>query len=427
MADSKNLHFDTSNAAHFQAENGHNSDLGVEPKSQSLLGKKIALCVGGGIAAIQAPKVARELRRLGAKVVCYTTPNALEFVGKMALEWSSAQPCISALSGLAEHISTCDGVLVYPATTNLLGMLYSGLAMDPVSTLLQSAAGSATPILLCPSMHPSLMMSPFVQRNKEEIKSISKDTIHFLEPDFEEGKYKAPHENRVALEMAHLLNFKNNKVVLVTSGGTKSFVDSVRYIGNDSSGALGWEIIQELYAWGFKIRHLKAHTSFTDHSLKNVSVETCPEYETMLGLFRSLELEPLEGVFHLAAVSDYFLENKAPGKLKSNQQELQLKLQKTIKLISLPLFTKSPFKMACKLTAHESTEDLQIATDFASFNNLDAVIWNPSFVLKQATYYGKIAIKQEDHSYAFSNPFNSKKKIANEAVKQFLISRKGQK
>jgi hypothetical protein len=113
--------------------------------------------------------------------------------------------------------------------------------------------------------------------------------------------------------------------------------------------------------------------------------------------------------------------------LKSNQQELQLKLQKTIKLISLPLFTKSPFKMACKLTAHESTEDLQIATDFASFNNLDAVIWNPSFVLKQATYYGKIAIKQEDHSYAFSNPFNSKKKIANEAVKQFLISRKGQK
>ena len=72
----------------------HSDDLKVELRSTALKGMKVAICVGGGIAAIEVPRVARELRRMGASVRVCATENALRFVGRDALEWASTHPVV---------------------------------------------------------------------------------------------------------------------------------------------------------------------------------------------------------------------------------------------------------------------------------------------------------------------------------------------
>ena len=116
-----------------------NDDLQVERLGNYLEGKKIALCVGGGIAAIETPKIARHLRRYGAEVRAYASTNAYEFVGKAALEWGTGQVVVDALSGMAEHICLEDLVLVAPATLNTINKIFSGIADNSVSTLISSA------------------------------------------------------------------------------------------------------------------------------------------------------------------------------------------------------------------------------------------------------------------------------------------------
>ena len=89
-----------------------NDDLQVEWVGDRLKGKTVALCVTGGIASIEAVKLIRCFRREGATVNVFATPESLKFIGKAALEWAAAQPIVTELSGLAEHICTEDIVVI---------------------------------------------------------------------------------------------------------------------------------------------------------------------------------------------------------------------------------------------------------------------------------------------------------------------------
>ena len=100
-----------------------NEDLQVDRVENYLEGKSIALCVTGGIAAIETPKIARHLRRYGASVKVYVTPSAYDFIGKSALEWATEQEVVDKLSGRAEHISYHDAVVVAPATLNTINKI----------------------------------------------------------------------------------------------------------------------------------------------------------------------------------------------------------------------------------------------------------------------------------------------------------------
>src|SRR3989344_6233163 len=144
---------------------GENADLRVERRGDHLEGRTIALCVTGGIAAIETPKLARQLRRHGAVVQAYVTDAALQFVGTAALEWATEREVIHALSGRAEHICREDAVVVAPATLNTINGIIAGLANNPVTTLVASALGARKPVLVAPTMHESLYQNPILQRN----------------------------------------------------------------------------------------------------------------------------------------------------------------------------------------------------------------------------------------------------------------------
>jgi phosphopantothenoylcysteine decarboxylase/phosphopantothenate--cysteine ligase len=171
-----------------------NEDLKVEKIEDYLKGKSIALCVTGGIAAIETPKIARHLRRYGASVKAYVTPSAYDFIGKSALEWATEQEVVDKLSGRAEHISYHDLVLVAPATLNTINKIMVGIADNPVTTLVASALGRKTPVYIAPTMHETLYNNPIFHRN---LLDVYKYGINVIEPRFSEGKAKIANTTKI--------------------------------------------------------------------------------------------------------------------------------------------------------------------------------------------------------------------------------------
>lgn len=168
-----------------------NDDLQVEPGGDRLGRKTVALCVTGGIASVEAVKLIRCFRREGALVHVFATPEALKFIGKAALEWAAAAPVVTELSGLAEHICTEDIVVIAPATINTVNSIASGIAGNVVTTLVASALGKGTPVLIAATGHQSLYDNPVFRRNLENLPAIAPG-VRFLPPKFEEGKAKLP-------------------------------------------------------------------------------------------------------------------------------------------------------------------------------------------------------------------------------------------
>ncbi len=166
-----------------------NEDLQVERLGSQLEGYHIGLCVTGGIAAIESPKVARQLRRYGAEVRVYTTNEALKFVGEDSLIWGSGREVVKNLTGKAEHICLEDLVLVAPATLNTINKVFSGVADNVVSCLIASALGKKVPVYMAPTMHISLYNNPFFQEN---LARAEKYGITIIEPRFGENKAKIP-------------------------------------------------------------------------------------------------------------------------------------------------------------------------------------------------------------------------------------------
>jgi len=175
-----------------------NEDLQVENIGNDLEGKTIAMCVTGGIAAIETPKIARHLRRYGAEVNCYATENALKFIGRASLEWATEKEVVVELSGLAEHICREDLVLVVPATTNTINKIFSGIADNNVTSLVASAMGMKKPIYLAPSMHLSLYQNPVLEENLGKADGYG---IKIIAPRFGENKAKQATTRKVVGEI----------------------------------------------------------------------------------------------------------------------------------------------------------------------------------------------------------------------------------
>ena len=307
-----------------------NEDLQVQTIGNYLQGKSIALCVTGGIAAIEAPKLARQLRRYGAEVYAYATHTALQFVGEAALEWGTGNKVVTELSGLAEHICIDDLILVAPATLNTINGVFSGAADTVVTTLISSALGKGTPVYMAPTMHESMYKNPFLQKN---LGSAADYGIHIIEPRLDEGKAKIPKIDAIVAEVCRELSIDplKGKKVLVTGGATPVKIDSIRRITNVFKGSLGKRIALDAYYRG-------ADVTFLVH---DGGVET-PEYlQTkrhddfdiyVNNVFSELQKGYDVSIFS-AAVADYKPEKVAEGKIPSQGALKEIRLTETIKVI----------------------------------------------------------------------------------------------
>jgi phosphopantothenoylcysteine decarboxylase/phosphopantothenate--cysteine ligase len=297
---------------------------------------EIVLCVTGSIAAIEAVKLARELRRQGATVKCFMSDDACNLIHPNAMEFATGQKVVVDLTGEIEHVkyAQTDLVLVAPATANVISKFAYKIADNPINTLLITAFGHETPIIFVPSMHDSMYNA--VEGNIQKLKD---EGITFLEPKLEEGKAKFPDIHDIALQAMRELYLnspegqKSNllgKNVLVSAGSTYEAIDKVRGITNRSSGKMGVEIAKEAFRRGAEVTMLCGKMETRVPKLFHVV-----EAESTGKMGEALQkLVPGNDVFvSAAAVSDFTVDSQGQDKISSDS-DLTLKLKRAPKIIS---------------------------------------------------------------------------------------------
>ena len=297
--------------------------------------------ITGGIAAYKAPLLMRLLRKAGHEVKCVATEHALQFVTPLTLETVSGNRLYADLFAesndhTTEHISLKDWgdlMVVAPATANIIGKMASGIGDDALSTLLLSL--SRKPIVLAPAMNTQMWENAAVQRNIAYLRSIG---VHIVEPTVGElacgtsgtGRMAEPEEiiecvnalicKCVSADASNTNTFTHSHVntlfkrVLVTAGPTYERIDAVRFIGNYSSGKMGFALAEALAKQGAEVELVTGPTALkcSHPNIHRTDVESAREmFDAATKAFPSCQAAILS-----AAVADYRPEHTADHKLK---------------------------------------------------------------------------------------------------------------
>jgi len=290
---------------------------------------EIVLCVTGSIAAIESIKLARELARHGIKVKCFMSDGACEIIHPYAMEFATGQDVVTKITGKIEHVkyANADLILVAPATANVISKFAYKIADNPINTLLITAFGYNTPILMVPSMHNSMYKAV-----KENIETLKDEGITFVKPKVEEKKAKFPDIDDIVL---HVLRETSKgelrgKKVLVSAGSTYEKIDEVRGITNRSSGKMGIEIAKEAFIRGADVTLIKGQmTADVPHIFDVVEVESSSQMHYAVS-----KLASKSDVFvSSAAVSDFKVKNAEAAKISSDT-DITIELERTPKILN---------------------------------------------------------------------------------------------
>ena len=323
------------------------SDLGdreVPREGDHLAGRRVALLVTGGIAAIKTPFIARALRRQGAEVTAFSSEEGLRYVTAEALEWSTARPVVTRLTAAAEHLSDerpFDAYLVAPATYNTLNKIAAGIADGVVTSAVASALGRLergdTRVLVAPTMHGSLH-NPILTASLERLAALG---VRVIPPREDYGKHNIPDEPVLVAEVCRALAASPagrtrlaGRRMLVTGGPTPVEVDSVRRITNRFRGRLGAAITEELYLRGADV--LLIHGDGAYHPPEHLPYRVARTYDEYRdGVLDELAARPYDCGIFSAAVADYRPRAVLPGKTPSGGALQSIELVGTEKVIDL--------------------------------------------------------------------------------------------
>lgn len=288
---------------------------------------RIVVGITGGIAAYKAPELVRLMKKQGHEVRCAATEHALEFVTRTTLETVSQNPlyCDLFASGRTEHISLKDWgemLVVAPATANIIGKVASGIADDALSTLLLAFSGK--PVVMAPAMNCEMWAHPAVQRNIETLKGWG---IRMVGPEEGElacgvsgvGRMAEPEQIAAAICSSQQPAVSGQRW-LVTAGPTYERIDSVRFIGNYSSGKMGFALAQALADAGAEVELVTGPTALDVSSYQHIKIHRVESAREMYAA--ATELFPqCQGAILSAAVADYRPSECADHKLKKNGTE----------------------------------------------------------------------------------------------------------
>lgn len=312
-------------------------DRDVDRVGEHLLGKRVALLIAGGIAAYKTPSLVRALRRQGADVTVFASDDALRFVTKDAIEWSSTNPLVTSISAESEHLSDTKpfDVFVLPqATYNTINKIRHGIADSTLTTTMASALGrlerGECAVVVCPTMHGSMHNSILT----ESMRHLAQMGVHVPRPRDAYGKHNLlPLDELVAITARQASTSPLRGVpILVTAGGTVTPIDNVRRLSNRFRGRLGIHISQELWLRGADVVHVHGDGPLAAPAyIPQHRAATYEAYRTRVHAV--LAQQPLAyGVFS-AAVADYQPAEVAPGKIPSGGALRQLDLVPTAKVI----------------------------------------------------------------------------------------------
>ena len=309
-----------------------------------LKGKKIVLGITGSIAAYKSCLIIRELIKSGAEVQVVITPAGKEFITPITLSALTHKPVVSEFFSQKDgtwnsHVDLglwADAMVIAPCTAATLGKMANGVADNMLITTYLSMKA---PVFIAPAMDLDMYKHPSTQKNIETLRSFGNHIIEsgsgFLASGLEgKGRMEEPENIVKALadffstssESPSYIEDLKDKKILITAGPTYEKIDPVRFIGNYSSGKMGFALAEECSRRGAKVVLVAGPVSLTcTENIQRVDVESCKEmYEAAVGEFPNCNAAIL-----CAAVADFRPETIAEQKIKRVGDELLLKLKPT--------------------------------------------------------------------------------------------------
>lgn len=358
--------------------------------AEVLKGKKIVLGITGSIAAYKACYIIRGLIKKGAEVQVVITPAGKEFITPITLSALTSKPVISEFFAQRDgtwnsHVDLglwADAMLIAPATASTIGKMANGIADNMLITTYLSAKA---PVFVAPAMDLDMFAHPSTQKNLETLRSYGN---HIIEPASGElashlvGKGRMEEPDIVIRHLEDYFASKDGdlkgKTVLITTGPTYEKIDPVRFIGNYSSGKMGFALADECASRGAKVVLIAGPTQQKTRysSVERYDVESASQmFEVVKDKFPDADAAILS-----AAVADYTPEQVADEKIKREKTgEMTLALKPTQDIAAFLGTWKNNFPLREKILvgfALETNNEETNALDKLNRKNLDFIVLN---------------------------------------------------
>lgn len=386
--------------------------------------REIILGVGGGIAAYKSCDLLRRLQDHGFAVTVVPTPSSLNFVGKATWEALSGRAVTAEVFENVEevrHVSlakNADFIIIAPATADLIARIAAGRADDLLTNVVLAAD---VPILVVPAMHPQMWNDPATLANVETLRArgfivLDPEIGALTSGDVGQGRFPETATILRALSEISERSFDLlGKRVLITAGGTREPIDSVRFIGNQSSGKQGFAVARGALRRGATVTLIAANTNLDDiDGVRTVHVQSAQEMLDVL----VKEFEQCDLLVMAAAVADARPESVVIGKIKKSEYE-SINLVENPDLLKTILANKS-HQVVIAFAAEES-HDVEAAQAKLSSKGADILYLNDishGDIFNSETTYGEIFIKD---SASVKVAMTTKDTLANQLLDQAVL------
>ena len=350
--------------------------------STVLPGRKIILGISGGIAAYKAVWILRELVKEGTEVRVVMTAAAHKFVAPATLEVLSRHPLHTDLFEHSEefpvlHVGLAawaDLVVIAPATANIIAKMANGLGDDLLSTLLLSAS---SPVVVAPAMEEGMLNNAAVQRNVRRLRErgclwVEAETGELASGAVGQGRMAAPEAivESIVLHLAERNDLQGRKV-LVTAGPTLEDIDPVRFIGNRSSGRMGYALAQRARERGARVWLVAGPTVLPPPAgVRHLPVRSTLEMQAAVEeLFAEVD-----GVVMAAAVADYRVRKVSGEKIKRGDGSRVIELVENPDIVA-GLGRRKKDKVVVAFAA-ETEPGLRRAREKLEKKNCDLIVLN---------------------------------------------------
>lgn len=356
-------------------------------------GKKIVIGITGGIAAYKMASVVSALHKNGADVQVIMTKSATEIITPLTMQVLSKKHVYTDTFDEYDpknvaHINiaqSADLVLVAPATANIIAKMSYGIADDMLSTTLLAVKA---PIMLAPSMNEDMYYHPTVQNNLQILAErgvmIIEPAVGYLAEGYA-GKGRLPEPEELVAVVESFFNHNKDyygKKVLITVGATREAIDPVRFITNYSTGKMGYALAENAVNRGAEVLLITGKTNLTPPAgVEVINVESAAEmYEAVIN-----NLDWPDLIIKTAAVADYRPKDFSAEKIKKNDDEMQIRLERT-KDIAAEVGKRKRANQILVGFAAESSSLIENAKQKLSAKNMDLIVANN--ILEQGTGFG---------------------------------------
>lgn len=396
-----------------------------------MYGKRILLGISGGIAAYKIAYLIRLLKNQGAEVKCVMTPSSSDFISPLVVSTLSQNPVAIEFwnkeSGLwTNHVELAlwaDLYIIAPATANTIAKMASGICDN---LLLACYYSSKSKTIIAPAMDLDMYQHPTFKRNLQQLISdavlVIPATNGSLASGLEgEGRMEEP-ENILRFIQVNFpfsaIELSGKKKILITAGPSYEAIDPVRFIGNHSSGKMGFALAEICLAKAWEVTLICGPTNL-DLAHPNLTIIPVFSADEMLLAVQENWKNADIGIFS-AAVSDYRPEKFESQKIKKTESDLNLKLLKNPDILSWASDNRVSNQFVVGF-ALETNNALEFALNKLESKKMDMIVLN-SMEDKEAGFKketNKITILDKNKGkYAF--PAKSKREVANDIIDTIL-------